>query len=157
MDWLDKIVDDYEAKKQDQKQKYLEEKRKEAQVLKENHEKVSLALDIIYKYFLTIKNNLNVKKYPCEVEASTFIAGETRIQYNKEVTLVVRRNEPTNIKKISRLESPYISFAAQQGSENLIIKKSITTDKTNHYRVLNDVTELVFKTETLKFISDLLN
>lgn len=126
MEWLDKTLDEYEAKEKNRKVEEDEAKKKFAANLENMRQQATTALENINKTFLEIKDKLKRRKYPCDSKLGVYTNVQTGKQHYNEAILIVRKKPLAHGADLSKTNSPYISFSESVGSDFLCLEINIT-------------------------------
>lgn len=126
MDWLDKILDEYEKKEKERKAEKDEAKKKLAADLEIKRQQATTALEKIHKSFSEVKNKLKSRKYPCDSNINVYANAQTGKQHYSEAILIVRKKPLAYGTDLSKNNAPYILFSESQGSDFLCLEINIT-------------------------------
>ena len=155
MDWLDNTLNNFEENEKQRKEKEKEDKAKLIADLEHNREQVSIALKNAYTSFSDIKKKLESRKYPCEAHLASATDAHSGKQFMTEAILVARNKPLLHNAKLEKTNSPYISFRASHGSDNLTYIISLTDSTqppSEHVVGIKQMTKGFIEGEIEKFI-----
>ncbi|MDG4476516.1 hypothetical protein [Thiovibrio frasassiensis] len=126
MDWLHKTIDEYEKDEKDKEKRAAVEKAKLEKELNETRRNATQKLSEIYKVFVSIKKELQKRKYPCEAVLGGARDAHSDEQINTSVSLVVDRQTRFQGNKLSPEIDPSITFKHDGRSKYLTIKSRLS-------------------------------
>lgn len=122
MNWLDKVIKEYEIKNKTENACFIKNKEKQQiEKRRESNDK----LNMIYENFLIFKESMDNKKYPCKVALEKIenkIKNETNFS---KTTLFVMNNILIEKVYLSETTSPFISFIPSYHLDSFILKIKI--------------------------------
>ena len=156
MEWLHRKIDEFENKEAERK-RIEAEKRAILERERTGYRNIaSELLEKIYEYFLTVKEELDRRKYPCEVGLDCGIDAHTNGRTFKDVSLIVENSSSTLSKKVSSAVDPHITFKAIYGEANLAVEfRTSGQEMPTRSQIKFNITEKTIEEMTEKFITKL--